>query len=135
MVRELQPHIIVNDRASSPVLEWEGDFTTPEGKIGKFNTGRDWETCDVLAGSWGWKPNQKPKSLEYIITTMVRVVTGDGNYLLNVGPRPDGSIEPDQAKRLIEVGEWMEKYGESIYKTKGGPFPNGRSISARVKRV
>jgi alpha-L-fucosidase len=124
MVRELQPDIIVNDRANSPVVEWEGDFTTPEGKIGKYNTSRDWETCDVLAGSWGWQPNQKPKSLEYIITTMVRVVTGDGNYLLNVGPRPDGSIEPDQAERLKEVGTWMEKYGESIYKTRGGPFPN-----------
>jgi len=125
MVRKLQPNIIVNDRASSPVLEWEGDFTTPEGKIGKYNTDRDWETCDLLAGTWGWKPGQKPKSLEYIISTMVRVVTGDGNYLLNVGPRPDGSIEPDQAERLREVGRWLEKYGESIYKTRGGPFPNG----------
>lgn len=124
MVRELQPHIIVNDRASSPVLEWEGDFTTPEGKIGKFNTGRDWETCDVLAGGWGWQPKQKPKTLEYIITTLVRVVTGDGNYLLNVGPRPDGSIEPDQVERLLEVGQWMKEYGESIYKTRGGPYPN-----------
>lgn len=124
MVRELQPQIIVNDRASSPVVEWEGDFTTPEGKIGKYNTERDWETCDLLAGSWGWQPDRKPKTLEYIITTMVRVVTGDGNYLLNVGPRPDGSIEPDQVERLKEVGQWMEKYGESIYKTRGGPFPN-----------
>ena len=124
MVRELQPDIIVNDRANTPGLEWEGDFTTPEGKIGKYNTERDWETCDVLAGSWGWQPDKKPRSLEYIITTMVRVVTGDGNYLLNVGPRADGSIEPDQAERLKEVGQWMEKYGESIYNTRGGPFPN-----------
>jgi len=124
MVRALQPAIIVNDRANSPVVEWEGDFTTPEGKIGKYNTERDWETCDVLAGSWGWQPNKKPKSLESIITTMVRVVTGDGNYLLNVGPRADGSIEPDQADRLREVGRWMEKFGESIYETRGGPFPN-----------
>ena len=125
MVRALQPQIIVNDRANTPVLEWEGDFTTPEGKIGKFNLERDWETCDVLGGSWAWMPGQKPKSLETIITTLVRVVTGDGNYLLNVSPRPDGSIEPDQVERLREVGEWMKKYGESIYGTRGGPFPNG----------
>lgn len=124
MVRELQPQIIVNDRANSPVLEWEGDFTTPEGKIGKYNTERDWETCDIIAGSWGWQPNQKPKTLEYIITTLVRVVTGNGNYLLNVGPRADGSIEAEQAERLREVGGWLEKYGESIYETRGGPFPN-----------
>ena len=124
MVRELQPEIIVNDRANSPNIEWQGDFTTPEGKIGKYNTERDWETCDVIAGSWGYQPGKKPKSLESILTTLVKVVTGDGNYLLNVGPRPDGSIEPDQAERLKEVGQWLGKYGESIYKTRGGPFPN-----------
>ena len=125
MVRELQPQIIVNDRANIPVLEWEGDFTTPEGNIGEFNTKRDWETCDVLAGGWGWQPGQNPKSLKKIITTLVRVVTGDGNYLLNVGPRPDGSIEPNQVERLKEIGRWMKKYGESIYGTRGGPFRNG----------
>ena len=125
MVRELQPQIIVNDRANSPVVEWEGDFTTPEGKIGKYNTTRDWETCDVIARGWGWQPNQKVKTLEGIITTLVKVVTGDGNYLLNVGPRGDGSIEPEQVSRLKEIGKWMGNYGESIYKTRGGPFPNG----------
>jgi len=125
MVRELQPQIIVNDRANSPVVEWEGDFTTPEGKIGKYNTTRDWETCDVIARGWGWQPNQKVKTLEEIITTLVKVVTGDGNYLLNVGPRGDGSIEPEQVSRLKEIGKWMGNYGESIYKTRGGPFPNG----------
>lgn len=125
MVRELQPDIIVNDRANIPGIEWEGDFTTPERKVGTFDTVRCWETCDaLLEDSWGWKPDQKIKSLEYIITTMVRVVTGDGNYLLNVGPRPDGSIESDQVEKLMEVGRWMEKYGESIYQTRGGPYPN-----------
>ena len=125
MVRELQPGIIINDRTKySKEPEWIGDFTTPEGLIGKYNTERDWETCDVLAGNWGWQPGMKPQSMEYLINTMVKVVTGDGNYLLNVGPRPDGSIEPEQAARLKEMGQWMAKYGESIYKTRGGPFPN-----------
>ncbi len=127
MVRELQPQIIINDRTKySKEPEWTGDFTTPEGLIGKYNTERDWETCDVLAGNWGWQPGMKPQSLEYIINTMVKVVTGDGNYLLNVGPRPDGSIEPEQVARLKEVGKWMEKYGESIYNTRGGPFVNDK---------
>jgi alpha-L-fucosidase len=49
----------------------------------------------------------------------------DGNLLLNVGPRPDGQIDPPQAQRLREVGDWLSKYGESIYGTRGGPFLPG----------
>ena len=49
----------------------------------------------------------------------------DGNLLLNVGPRPDGQIDPPQVQRLKEIGEWLGKYGESIYATRGGPFLPG----------
>lgn len=47
---------------------------------------------------------------------------GDGNVLLNVGPRPDDVIDPEQANRLKKVGDWLAKYGESIYATRGGPY-------------
>jgi alpha-L-fucosidase len=47
---------------------------------------------------------------------------GDGNLLFNVGPRPDGLIEESHAARLREMGEFLKKYGESIYGTRGGPF-------------
>jgi alpha-L-fucosidase len=50
---------------------------------------------------------------------------GDGNILLNVGPRPDGVIDPEQASRLKDVGDWLAKYGESIYGTRGGPYKPG----------
>ena len=56
MVRELQHKIIVNDRANSPKLEWEGDFTTPEQNIGEYNTERAWETCDCHTNGWGSQP-------------------------------------------------------------------------------
>jgi Alpha-L-fucosidase len=52
-------------------------------------------------------------------------VTGDGNLLLNVGPMPDGRIEPRQVEVLRQIGAWLRKYGESIYATRGGPFRNG----------
>jgi len=126
MVRELQPHIIINDRVSRPRLDWGGDYYTPEGRIGRFNIKQDWETCEIFSsGGWFWGHNPEPRSLEDIITTLVRVVTGGGNYLLGVGPRPDGYIEPQDAQRLREVGKWLEKYGESIYGTRGGPRRNG----------
>jgi alpha-L-fucosidase len=59
------------------------------------------------------------------IRILVRVVGGDGNLLFNVGPMPDGLIEPRQARRLQEMGQWLNRYGESIYKTRGGPFKQG----------
>jgi alpha-L-fucosidase len=126
LARKLQPQIILNDRANSPGIEWDGDYATFEQKIGGYNTARDWESCDILTrNSWGWQPNEEVKSLETIISNLVKAVTGNGNYLLNVGPKPDGSIEPLQAERLREVGQWLKKYGESIYETDGGPYPNG----------
>lgn len=56
---------------------------------------------------------------------LVRVVTGDGNLLLNVGPKPDGSLEAEEVARLKEIGAWLGANGESIYGTRGGPLANG----------
>jgi alpha-L-fucosidase len=62
------------------------------------------------------------KSLKECIHTLVRVVGGDGNLLFNVGPMPDGRIEPRQVDRLREMGQWLDKCGQSIYGTRGGPI-------------
>lgn len=120
MCRELQPEIMINNRSGV-----RADFGTPEQRIGKMQTDRPWETCMTLCHQWSWKPNDELKSLEKCIRVLVRVVGGDGNLLLNVGPMPDGRIEPRQAERLREIGDWLKKYGESIYDTRGGPFPVG----------
>jgi alpha-L-fucosidase len=65
------------------------------------------------------------KSFKQCIQTLVSTVGGDGNLLFNVGPMPDGRIEPRQVDRLREMGEWLKKYGDSIYSTRGGPFKTG----------
>jgi alpha-L-fucosidase len=119
MVRELQPDIVINNRGG-----WEGDFITPEGKVGEFNTKRAWETCDVLAKSWFWTPDQPILSLRSAVQMLVRVIVGDGNLLLDVGPTADGQIESRQVSRLQEMGAWLQAYGESVYGTRGGPFPS-----------
>jgi alpha-L-fucosidase len=63
---------------------------------------------------------------------LLKTVGGGGNLLLNVGPMPDGRIEPRQADRLREMGAWLKKYGEAVYGTTGGPYkPNDRLASAR----
>jgi len=120
MIRELQPHVIINNRAGLPA-----DHDTPEQRIGTFQTGRPWETCMTICQQWAWKPNDELKSLKQCIDTLVMVVGGDGNLLFNVGPMPEGRIEPMQVERLTEMGAWLKEYGQSIYATRGGPFRTG----------
>jgi alpha-L-fucosidase len=119
-IRSLQPHIIINNRCGL-----EGDFDTPEQHVGFFQTDRPWESCITICRQWAWKPNDEMKSLRECIRTLVMCAGGDGNLLLNVGPMPTGQIEPRQAERLKEMGVWLRKYGESVYGTRGGPFPPG----------
>jgi len=118
MIRKLQPGILINNR----LAPFAGDFDTPEQKIGNFSGQRPWESCITIGTQWSWKPNDQIKSLKECIYTLVQCAGGDGNLLLNIGPRPDGSIEPNQVVRLKEIGSWLKKRGASIYGTRGGPF-------------
>jgi len=120
-VRSLQPDILINNRCANP-----GDFDTPEQTVGKFQTRRPWESCITLCRQWAWKPDDTLKSLQECVQTLVRCAGGDGNLLLNVGPTPTGEIEPGQVARLREIGAWLERYGDSVYGTRGGPFKPGR---------
>jgi len=122
-LRKLQPSIIVNDRTDAPA-----DFLSREGDraMGDFDNQHPWELCTTLTtGAWGYQPNAKVKSRDDVIRLLVGAVGRDGNLLLNVGPRPDGQIEPEQAQRLREVGDWLKQYGQSIYATRGGPYLPG----------
>ncbi len=116
-IRKIQPGILVNNRTGA-----KGDFDTPEQRVGKFQDDRPWETCMTIARQWAWKPNDDVKSLEQCLHNLIRSAGGDGNLLFNVGPKPDGTIEPLQVERLRDMGKWMKKYGYAIYGTRGGPF-------------
>ena len=133
-IRRWQPGIIINNRGSAilggynrgPKELW-GDFDTPEQRVGKYQTDRPWESCITLVGhQWAYKPGGKMLSLKRCIHILVTCVCGDGNLLLNVGPMPTGEIEPRQVKRLKEIGAFLDRYGQSIYKTRGGPIRPGR---------
>jgi alpha-L-fucosidase len=73
------------------------------------------------------------KSLPQCLETLIRCAGGDGNLLFNVGPMPDGRIEPRQVNRLEEMGDWLRKYGETIYGTRGGPWKPTKSIASTRK--
>ncbi len=120
MARTIQPDIVIDDRTGAP-----GDYSTPEQKLGSFNLTRPWESCMTVSAhnQWAWggdKDGVKP--LEKILFMLINCAGGDGNMLLNVGPRPTGEIDAEQAARLKEVGDWLAKNGESIYGTRGGPY-------------
>ncbi len=131
IVRTRQPHIVINNRLG---MRRCGDYTTPERKIGAFDLTQPWETCDTLSETWGWTPGCKVLSKERILHMLIDVVTGGGNLLLNVAPKGDGSLEKEHEERLLEVGEWLSRYGDTIYGTRGGPFKNEHTVGGFTHR-
>jgi alpha-L-fucosidase len=140
MLRKLQPDLMINNRPYSVGGKGSGighqiaigDYDTPEQTIGGFNMERPWETCMTICQQWAWKPNDRMKSLEECIHTLIRTNGGNGNLLFNVGPQPDGLIEPRQVERLKEMGAWLAKNSKAIYGTRGGPWkPSSRMASTR----
>jgi len=111
MVFQLQPDIIVNNRNGLG-----GDFATPEQRIEA--TDRAWESCMTMNGSWGYQAADDDwKTPKTIVRNLVACGHGAGNYLLNIGPKPDGSIPEESVRILSAVGKWMERNGQSIYRT------------------
>lgn len=116
-IKKLQPDIIINNRCGL-----DADFGTPEQEIGTFDDNKFWESCITIGDQWAWKPNDNIKSAKASLQTLIITAGNDGNLLYNVGPMPDGRIEPRQVTVLKAMGDWLGKYGESIYNTHGGPF-------------
>lgn len=129
LVKQAQPHIIIDNRLdlgvktrNTALLSPDADYYTPEQRIGSYDDRHPWETCMTLGTQWSWKPDDKIKSASEVIGILARTAGGDGNLLLDVGPMPDGRIEPRQVAVLKQVGAWLKVNGDSIYATRGGPF-------------
>ena len=111
MVFSLQPDIIVNNRNGLP-----GDFSTPEQHIQAAEAGRAWETCMTLNDSWGFNRGDDAwKTPKTIVENLITCASGGGNYLLNIGPEPDGSVPPESVEILETVGRWLDTNGKAIY--------------------
>jgi len=110
MVRGLLPDVIINNRAKVPE-----DFDTPEQRI-EASKGRAWESCMTMNGSWGYHKNDDDwKTPKTVVRNLITCARGGGNYLLNIGPKPDGSIPEESIRILTAVGKWMDKNGSTIY--------------------
>ena len=140
LVKKLQPKIIINNRLDMDKMAdyWaqqvgpNADYYTPEQFVGGYNDKTPWETNMTIGTQWSYKPNDEIKSAAECIRTLLLCVGSDGNFLFNVGSTPLGEIGAPQPQRLKEAGEWLKKFRESVYGTRGGPFkPNGLIASTR----
>ena len=81
---------------------------------------------NTLNDSWGFNIGDSHyKSAPEVVRKLVRAAGNNSNLLMNIGPYPNGEIDPEFVTRLREVGEWVSKNGESVYGTRGGPIPPG----------
>lgn len=121
LVHKLQPDCLVSGRIGNGVGDYDsaGDNQISVGRVR-----RDWETPVTMNDTWGFKKddtNWKPTSI--LIQQMVQVSSRGGNYLLNIGPRADGSVPEPSVERLTQVGDWLKVNKDAVYGTGPSPFP------------
>lgn len=86
--------------------------------------------------TWAYNKNDRDfKSAHELIRTLVEVASRGGNFLLNVGPGPDGVIQVEFVERLQAIGRWMDRNGESIYETTYGPIQGVSSVRTTAKGI
>lgn len=115
-----------------------GDYHSREdhGNLGweKLYYKGPWEYCSSVAyPNYSYNSKMKYKTAKEMIQTMVKIAGRNGNYLLDMAPKPDGSVDDTQQKLFAEIGSWVKIYGESVYGTEGGPYLpiKGEFVSTR----
>src|SRR5687767_12762074 len=145
-VRSLKPDIIINNRVDkgrggmagmTSEGDYAGDFGTPEQEIPETGwPGVDWESCMTMNNNWGYnKADKNFKSTEDLLQKLADIASKGGNFLLNIGPKADGTFPQESIDRLKAIGKWMKVNGESIYGTEASPFEHiawGRVTQKKV---
>ena len=133
IIHSIQPQCLIANNHHKEIREGE-DFQIFERDLPGENTAGysegqqvsklPLESCQTMNNTWGYNiVDDNYKSTKDIIHFLLRNVGMGANLLLNVGPGPDGSFPEEAASRLKEIGEWLEKYGESVYGTTAGVIP------------
>jgi alpha-L-fucosidase len=131
LIHGLQPAALISNNHHQAVIPGE-DFQAFEkdlpghnttGFAGESQVGElPLETCETMNNSWGFNlQDKKYKSSKELIQYLVKAAGYNSNFLLNVGPMPNGKIQPEFVATLKDMGKWIEKNGETIYGTRGGP--------------
>jgi alpha-L-fucosidase len=131
LIHQLQPQALIGSnhhRRPNPGEDFQMfEKDLPGGRTAEFNKDSEignlpLETCETMNGAWGFNiTDRRYKSTRDLVRYLVRAAGSNANFLLNVGPMPNGRIQPEFVTRLHEMGSWLAKNGESIYGTRGGP--------------
>jgi alpha-L-fucosidase len=132
LLKSLAPKAVINNRLcelggyNHQPAKYRGDFNTPEQSLGGFDTKFPWESCMTVQanGGWSYHRNSSCKPVAECLRYLIACATGGGNLLLDVGPDELGEIPANQADRFLQIGQWLKKYGDTIYGTRGGPIRN-----------
>ena len=123
MARKHQPGLIVADRTVGGIYE---NIVTPEHQIPDEPLKEVWESCLTMSRNWKYSPNDTYKSTHKVLHMLIEIVSKGGNFLLGVGPKPDGTLPADALKRLREIGDWMAVNAEAIHGTRAvAPYKEG----------
>ena len=147
LIHKLQPQCLIGNNHHLMPLPGE-DFQMFERDLpGENKSGLSFqkasdklplETCETMNGSWGFNiKDDNYKSVNQLIHYLVNAAGRNANFLLNIGPMPNGKIQNEFTDTLQKMGKWMEQYGESIYGTRGNVMPpqNWGVVTAKNKTI
>jgi len=126
-LKELQPNLLINPRYGFglPDMSLRGDYDTFEQRVGPIDYDRYWEACITLSDVWLYHKNGPIKSTENVLMLLIQNVGNGGNLLLNLGPNGEGEFVKEEVESVTGVGEWLKKYGNTIYGTRKGIYIPG----------
>ncbi len=133
MIRDLQPGILINERAGT-----DEDYVTCENECKPASYGEDWEMCICINDLWGYaRHDYNYKTVNQLIFMLVNCAVQGGNFLLNIGPRADGTVPGEQIARLEAVGQWLARHGDAVYGVEclRAPMFGGGRITRRHGRL
>ena len=114
MARNNQPGILIVDRSVGGEFE---NYVTPEQTIPAAPLQHPWESCITMGNSWSYVPNDHYKTTNELVHMLLHIISRGGNFLLNIGPSPEGDWSDTAYSRLKEIGVWMKVHKDGVYST------------------